>query len=239
MVGQIIEIFGPRIMEGKKYKLSPSDFAYLYEECKCCYYLKIKHGIQRPFSPFPGVFSALNTRLQGTLIGENLQKLSPLLPEGVVESQEKFVESTLIPNTNLYIRGKYDLLVKQMDGTYIVVDFKITSPNEEKIAKYQTQLQAYHYAFEFPEKDEPKQITKLGLVIMYPDRVHLENNQAILNFPPKWLEIDIKRENFLKFMENISKLLEGPTPPENSNCKWCEYRHYGEKYAHLFKEIVL
>lgn len=29
-------------MEEKKYKLSPSDFAYLYEECKCCFYLKIK-----------------------------------------------------------------------------------------------------------------------------------------------------------------------------------------------------
>jgi len=221
-------------MENNKYKLSPSDFAYLYEECKCCYYLKIKHGMQRPSLPFPGVFSALNTRLQGTLIGKNLQELSPFLPEGIVESQEKFVESKIIPNTNLYIKGKYDLLVKQADGTYIIVDFKITSPDEEKIAKYQTQLQAYHYAFEFSEKGEPKQVSKLGLVIMYPDQVKFENNQAVLHFPPKWLEIDIKRENFLKFMEDINKLLEGPVPSENPSCKWCEYRHYGEKYAHLF-----
>ena len=28
------------------YKLSPSDFAFLYEECKLRYYLKIKHGIE-------------------------------------------------------------------------------------------------------------------------------------------------------------------------------------------------
>ncbi len=192
--------------------------------------------MQRPQLPFPGVFSALNTRLQGVLIGKNLQELSPLLPEGIVESQEKFVESQVALNTNLYIKGKYDLLVKQADGAYIVVDFKITTPDVEKIAKYQTQLQAYHYAFEFPTKGEVKHITKLGLVIMYPDQVKFEDNQAILNFPPKWLEIDIKRDDFLKFMEGVNALLEGPVPPENPDCKWCEYRHYGETYAHVFNK---
>lgn len=222
-------------MENKKYKLSPSDFAFLYEECKCCYYLKVKHDMQRPFAPFPGVFSAMNTRLQGTLIGKNLQELSPLLPEGIVESQEKFVESKVISGTNLYIKGKYDLLVNQADGTYIVIDFKITSPDEEKIVKYQTQLQAYHYAFEFPANGEPKEISKLGLVIMYPDQISFKNGQAVLSFPPKWLEIDIKKDDFLEFIQGIHKLLNGPVPPENLDCKWCEYRHYGEKYAHLFK----
>jgi len=223
-------------METPKYKLSPSDFAYLYEECKCCYYLKIKHGMQRPSLPFPGVFSALNTRLQRTLIGKNLQELSSALPEGIVESQEKFLESEIIPNTNLYIKGKYDLLVKQWNGTYIVVDFKITSPDDEKIAKYKTQLQAYHYAFEFPEKGEPKQVSKLGLVVMYPDRVKFARGEAFLSFPPKWLEINVGRDDFLKFMKGVNKLLDGPVPPENPDCKWCEYRHYGEKYAHLFKK---
>ncbi len=190
--------------------------------------------MQRPQLPFPGVFSAINTRLQGVLIGKNLQELSPLLPEGIVESQEGFVESKLIPDTQLFIKGKYDLLVKQADGTYIIVDFKITTPDIEKTAKYQTQLQAYHYAFEFPEKGEPKQISKLGLVIMYPDQVKFENSQAVLNFPPKWLEIDTEKDNFLKFIKGVNELIEGPIPPENKDCKWCGYRHYGEKYAHLF-----
>ncbi len=218
------------------YKLSPSDFAYLYEECKCCYYLKIKHGVQRPQMPFPGVFSALNSRLQGTLIGKNLKELSLLLPEGIAESQEGFVESQIIPGTSAYIKGKYDILVKQADGTYMIVDFKITSPDEEKIVKYQTQLQAYHYAFEHPAKGKSIEVTKLGLIVMYPDRVKFAKGEAFLSFPPKWLEIEIKRENFVKFIEDANKLLEGPIPPENPNCKWCEYRHHGEKYAHLFKK---
>lgn len=221
-------------MENTKYKLSPSDFAYLYEECKCCYYLKIKYGIQRPSLPFPAIFGAINTRIQGTLIGKNLQELSPNLPEGLVESQEKFVESKVIPGTKLYIKGKYDLLVKQADGTYIVVDFKITSPNDDKIAKYQTQLQAYHYAFEFSEKGESKEVSKLGLIVVYPDRVKFAKGEAFLSFPPKWFEVELKKESFLKFMKEVNDLLEGPTPKENADCKWCEFRHYGEKYAHLF-----
>ena len=67
-------------------KLSPSDFAYLYEECKLCYYLKIKHGIYQPSMPMPGVFSAINTRLQGNLVGKNLHTLSEKLPDGIVEN---------------------------------------------------------------------------------------------------------------------------------------------------------
>lgn len=225
-------------MQSKKYKLSPSDFAYLYGECKCCYYLKVKHGMQRPSMPFPGVFSTMNAMLQGKLVGDNLQQLSPDLPEGVVESQEGFVESKLIPKTNIYIKGKYDLLVKQADGTYLVVDFKITTPDDEKGAKYQTQLQAYHYAFAFPEHGGPIEVTKLGLVIMYPDQVKFVKNQAVISFPPKWIEVSTEKDNFLKFIKGVSDLLEGPIPPENPDCKWCGYRHYGEKYAHLFKTDV-
>jgi len=218
------------------YKLSPSDFAYLYEECKCCYYLKIKHGIFRPSLPFPGIFSALNSRLQGTLIGKSLRELSPVLPEGIVESQEGFVESKVVLGTNLYIKGKYDLLVKQPDNSYLIVDFKISEPHEDKISKYRSQLQSYHYAFENPVHGESKEITKLGLIIMYPDKVEFKDEQAFISFPPRWLEIELKKDSFLEFMKEVHSLLDGPTPPENPSCKWCDYRHYGEKYSHLFKK---
>lgn len=214
------------------YKLSPSDFAYLYEECKLCYYLKIKQGIVRPFSPFPGVFAALNTRLQGALMGKNLRELSSVLPDGIVESQEGHVQSKQIPNTNVYIRGKYDLLVRLPDNSYLIVDFKISKPDEEKIAKYQTQLQSYHYAFENPAWGEPKNITKLGLIIMYPDKTRFENGLAVMDFPPKWLEIDIKKDSFMNFVSVVSNLLEGPTPKETADCKWCQYRHLGETLTH-------
>lgn len=210
------------------YKLSPSDFAYLYEECKHCYYLKVRKGITRPQALMPGIFTAINTRLQGMLIGKDLRALSPVLPEGLVESQEGFVESQKIPGTEVFIKGKYDILVLQPDGTYMLVDFKLSQPSDDKVPKYQTQLQAYHYAFLHPVRGEVKNITKMGLIIMYPNQVKFEDGQALMTFPPKWMEIEINNDKFMEFINGVSTLLEGPTPPENPNCNWCKYRHLGE-----------
>lgn len=214
------------------YKLSPSDFAYLYEECKHCYYLKIRKGIGRPQMPFPGVFSAINTRLQGNMIGKDLRELSATLPEGIVESQEGFVESQPVAGTKVYIKGKYDLLVRLPDNTYMMIDLKLSSPSEEKVAKYQSQLWSYVYAFEHPVKEEVKQITRAGLLIFYPDAVSFTKNVASLTFPPTWLEVPIDRPAFTNFIAGVSSLLEGPTPPENPNCSWCKYRHLGEMLVH-------
>ena len=121
------------------FKLSPSDFAFLYEECKLCYYLKVKNGIYQPSMPMPGVFSAINTRIQGSLVGKELRTLSENLPEGKVIMQEGWVDSKVIPGTHLYIKGKYDLLVSGSDGNTLV-DLKISSPDVGKIDKYKTQL---------------------------------------------------------------------------------------------------
>ena len=44
----------------KNWKLSPSDFAFLWEECKRCFYLKVARGFYRPRTPFPGIFSVID-----------------------------------------------------------------------------------------------------------------------------------------------------------------------------------
>lgn len=81
------------------YKLSPSDFAYLYEECKLCYYLKAKHGIYQPSMPMPGVFSAINTRLQSTLIGKDLS-VSFKEGEALLHFPPKWLEVSLDSKAN-------------------------------------------------------------------------------------------------------------------------------------------
>ncbi len=214
------------------YKLSPSDFAYLYEECKHCYYLKIRRGVGRPQGIFPAVFGAINTRLQRNMVGKDLRELSSTLPQGIVDSQEKFVQSDAPQGTNIFVSGRYDLLVRLPDDTYMVIDLKLSSPSEEKIAKYQSQLWSYVYAFEHPAKGEPKQITRVGLLVFYPDAVTFASGVASLTFPPTWLEVPIDRAAFTNFIAEVSSLLEGPTPPENPNCEWCKYRHLGEALAH-------
>lgn len=214
------------------YKLSPSDFAYLYEECKLCYYLKIKHGIYQPSMPFPGVFSAINTRLQGTLLGKNLRELSSDLPNGVVENQEGWVESKVVPGTDVFIKGKYDLLVYQPDNSYLLVDLKISQPHDDKIDKYKSQLAAYRFALQNPAQGKAVNVTKIGLLIFYPDGVSFKSGKAFLDFPPKWLEVPTDEEGFLVFAKEVDKLLSGPTPAEGESCKWCKYRHLGDELTH-------
>ena len=41
------------------YRLSPSDLTFLYEGCKHCFVLKVKHGIPQPSIPLPSVFSKI------------------------------------------------------------------------------------------------------------------------------------------------------------------------------------
>lgn len=214
------------------YKLSPSDFAYLYEECKLCYYLKIKHGIYQPSMPMPGVFSAINTRVQGNLVGKNLRTISKDLPDCVVETQEGWVESKPVPGTNLYIKGKYDLLAKLKDGKYILIDLKISTPHEDKIEKYKTQLNAYKFALENPASGKPHKISRLALLIFYPDEAKFEDGNVNITFPPNWLEVPVDDKDFAKFAKGIDKLLSGPTPKEGKDCKWCKYRHLGEEFTY-------
>lgn len=172
------------------------------------------------------------------MVGHNLQELSRSLPAGLVESQEKYVQSTNIPGTSVYIYGKYDLLVRQPDSTYMIIDLKLSSPNEEKIAKYRSQLWSYVFAFAHPDKGGPKQVTRAGLLVFYPDAVSFADGRASLTFPPTWLEVPIDQVGFLQFINDVNNLLEGPTPPENMDCQWCKYRHLGEKLSHPQTEDI-
>lgn len=219
------------------YKLSPSDFAYLYEECKHCYWMKVHDKVARPQLPMPGIFSAINTRLQGTLVGTELQSLSPNLPAGYVEKQEGFVESIVVPGTELYLKGKYDLLVKKPDGTYLLIDFKLSQPHEDKIDKYKTQHYSYKFAMENPKYDKPIRITQMGLIVMYPDQVKFDNEVATLTFPPKWLEVPIDESAFTKFMDEINMLVTGPIPNETEDCQFCKYRHVNERYQNTKSDL--
>lgn len=214
------------------WKLSPSDFAYLYEECKLCYCLKIKHKIAQPSMQMPGVFSTMNSLMQGSIVGKNLRTIAAALPDGEVIKQEGFVKSKAIPGTSVYIGGKYDLLVKNPDGTHTIVDLKISKPGDGKAEMYQSQLWAYQYALENPEEGEPLKISKLALLIFYPDSVVFEDNAAKLSFPPQWIEIEYNQEAFVSFMKSVDDLLSGPLPAESSGCKWCNYRHVGEQLSH-------
>lgn len=55
--------------------------------------------------PMPGIFSSINSLIQGNLVGNNLKELSKDLPDGTVITQEGWVDSIIVPDTSVYIKG--------------------------------------------------------------------------------------------------------------------------------------
>lgn len=206
------------------YKLSPSDFAYLYEECKFCYYQKVKNGIT--FSGiFPSMFTKINGLLQSSIMGKDIQEIIPELPSGIVTVEEGYLRSKTILGTNVYLSGRFDIVTKLEDGTYGLIDFKITTPVEEKILKkYTSQLHAYKYALENPAEGEKMKISIMGAVSINPEEMHIEKGKIIFTNTPTYHEVNEDMDNFIKFMKKISLLLNGPVPPKGDKCPRCSYR---------------
>ena len=127
------------------------------------------------------------------------------------------------------------MLCKAPDGSHILVDLKISQPYDSKIDKYKTQLGAYRFALENPSKGGPIKISKMALLVMYPDTVEFRENNLYSTFPPKWLEIPDDQYAFFKLMKDIDLLLASPAPAESETCKWCQYRHTGEQFSHIIK----
>lgn len=207
-------------------KLSPSDFAYLWEECKHCYYQKVKNGISYA-GVFPAMFGKINTLLQTSIMGANLTDIIPNLPSGVINIQEGFLKSKVIPDTNVFLSGRFDILSKLDDGSHALIDFKITTPDDEKILKkYSNQLHAYKYSLENPAEGQPLKITQMGVVSINPDEMKLENGKVIFTTTPTWHPVEEKMDDFLAKMREVSQLLDGDLPPASDTCTLCIYRSH-------------
>lgn len=207
------------------YKLSPSDFAYTWVDCKHCYYQKVKYGIELPSIGIPGVFMKMNSLLKNTLVGMSLKDVNSELPSGKIQVAEGYLKSKPIPSaTDCFISGRFDFLSLLDDGTYSVIDFKISDPKEDKVQKYAPQLHAYKFALENPLEGAPKKISRMGIVAIPPQAIEYPKDDVIFKTKPIWYEVPEDMESFYGVMLEVSKLLNGPPPPTTESCKWCKYR---------------
>ena len=208
------------------YKLSPSDFRYLWQDCKHCFYRKVKQGITLPSIGLPGIFSKMNGMLQAAIQGMSLESVNPVLPHGIIEVKEGFLRSKPIPPANdCFISGRFDILSRLKDGSYAVIDFKITDPSAEKVQKFTNQLHAYKFSLENPGNGAPaKKVTSMGVVVVSPDEIAFKGGNVIFNATPSWFEIKEDMTNFFSYISDVSKLLNGPLPAPSATCHWCQYR---------------
>lgn len=159
------------------YKLSPSDLTFTYEGCKRCFYQKVVNNIAQPSIPLPSIFSQIASLLKNYYDGKSTSELHVALPPGIVSHGEKYVSSAIIQMPNhdatCYISDRFDIVVSFDDGSYGVIDFKISNPSSESAAIYSRQLHAYAYALEHPApgKLALSPVKKLGLLYFYPDNI--------------------------------------------------------------------
>jgi hypothetical protein len=213
------------------YKLSPSDFTFLYEGCKRCFYLKVVHRVSQPSIPLPAVFSKIAMLLKDHYTGKGTREVHPALPPGTVKYGEQRVRSQPIHvpghEAACVINGRFDVVVNFADGSYGVIDFKTGNPKEEYVALYSRQLHAYAYALEHPARGALclSPITKLGLLYFYPSRINQQRVERLAyEADITWIEIPKDEAGFLRFVGELLDVLESPHPPPPApGCMWCAY----------------
>ncbi|MDP2672126.1 MAG: PD-(D/E)XK nuclease family protein, partial [Candidatus Daviesbacteria bacterium] len=125
------------------------------------------------------------------------------------------------------LSGRFDILTRFNDNTYAIIDFKITTPEEDKILKkYSSQLHAYKFALENPVKGEPIKISKMGVVSINPEEMKLVDGKVVFTTTPKWHPIKEDMKGFHKLIEDISTVLNGDLPAASKTCSLCIYRSH-------------
>lgn len=214
------------------YRLSPSDLTFLYDGCKHCFVLKVRHGIPQPSIPLPGVFSVIAGLQKNHYSAKRTEDFCPQLPPGTITMGEKRVRSAQIIFEGLgstcHIAGRFDVIAALDDGSYAILDFKTGNPSDEKAGMYSRQLHAYALALENAAEGELAlaPISHLGLLYFTPDQCqYVGDSRQILQGQMNWVEIERNDTGFRTFLGDVISLLDGPTPaPNPEQCDWCRYR---------------
>ena len=218
-------------MTAGNWRLSPSDFAFLWEECRRCFYLKVVNGVSRP-GTMPGIFSKIDSIMKRYFAGKTTTEIAPGLPPGTVAFGEKLVESEPISlpghQTTCFIRGKFDTAVRFDDGSYGIIDFKTSATRSQHVHRYSRQLHSYAYALENPApgKLSLAPVSKMGLLCVEPvEMLTFGEGSYAYRSEPTWIECHRDDEAFKAFLWDVLTILDRPEPPESSSgCTWCQYR---------------
>lgn len=219
------------------YKLSPSDFGFLWDDCKRCFWLKVVKGFPPPPSPFPKIFNVIDKAMKNAFQGKRSELLAPGVPSGTVFKADDWVESAPITikgkEASCFIRGIFDTVLQLDDGGYAVTDYKTSTIGPDQALKYGRQLHAYAKALELPAKGQLhlEPVTTLGLLVYQPESFASRGDgKASLSGTFQWLEVIRNAAQFDEFLGEVLDVLARPDPPKpGPNCKLCAYRAASRK----------
>lgn len=216
--------------------LNPSDFAFLWEECKRCFYLKVREKFRRPSQPMAKIFTVIDAEMKNCFAGKRTENMMPFLPPGVVDVSVSWVQSKPIKlpgrSSSCVIRGKIDTLVRFDDNSFAVIDFKTSSRRADHIHLYGRQLHAYALALEQAAAGHVNlsPIRNLGLLVYEPQKfAKVAVTDASLSGSLSWIPVERDDKKFFGFLSEILDVLERPAPPAAEGCEWCQYREASRK----------
>jgi hypothetical protein len=220
------------------YKLSPSDLTFTWDECKYCFYVKVKHGIVLR-TAFPGMFAKMGNLTSEFYLGKPAREISPDLPPGIVKYREKFVKSASISipgaKSECYLSGRFDAIIEFEEGSYGIVDYKTSEAKDEHVAFYSRQLSAYAYALENPAANALglSPISRLGLFVITPHRFKRTNEDGMIFVNrTTWMEVPRDDQAFLALLGEVLAVLDAPHPPSPAEeCGVCNYRKAMQEFA--------
>mmetsp|Transcript_5485 Transcript_5485/g.14730 ORF Transcript_5485/g.14730 Transcript_5485/m.14730 type:complete len:341 (-) Transcript_5485:10-1032(-) len=234
------------------FELSPSDFAFLWDGCRRCFYLKAHKLLPRPRTPFPSIFNEIDVQMKMYFRNASTTDIIPEMRPGyfVCEEKDLWVQSQplRVPgrDAKIVLRGMVDSLVQFTDDeSYGIIDFK-TSNVDKSLAMYSRQLHAYAFCVENPgpASEVPLlNISDLALVVYEPKRFSAVrwNQEGTFKqqiggrLDGELAYVPIERDDaaFLEFLAEVVAVLEEPVPPApappnrwskgGSGCAFCQY----------------
>jgi hypothetical protein len=221
------------LAKNEPWVLAPSDFAFLFDECKHCFWMKVVAGRPRPRPPFPKVFMSIDRAMKHRFVSQRTEAIDPTLPPGTItlgrriRSKPQTVPGATRP---VVIRGETDAILEYDDGSIAVLDFKTSPPNTDHVALYSRQLHGYALALEQPAGGPARRVKGLELLSFLPDRFETNTDGAALRGDVELLNVTLDRSGFEGFLTEVVAVLEEPTAPESSrSCPWCRWERTGQE----------
>lgn len=206
--------------------LSPSSFYNI--RCPRCLWLDYWHGIKVPANLALQLF--LSRLQESAYDGVDSSELTIDIPKGSVSRYKKrFTSKPVCINgeeTRWKIYGEIDLLVDHFDGTYSIVDGKVSMKKDADalIESYWTQLEAYVFAFENPLEGTPMPIRSIGLLQWrIEESLKLEAGGRAFGIDHRFIPLPRRAERFQDFLGQFISILEGPFPDSGRDCETCKY----------------
>ncbi len=207
--------------------ISPSDYAYLYDRCKRCFWRKC-HGLQPLSSGMDfRVANAYDRLIKDKLHAGEAEKLG--IPYKLVrhEAIERVASEPIeFPDlgASLVIRGKTDKQFYTDDDQLVIIDAKAGDADP---GKYWMQLMMYLYAIENPMEAVPREVAAIGILQWGLSKANFKLNadmsMAAISAPLRWVELPIDRVSMLRKLGDVAAIAGAAEPPEAGHyCETCK-----------------